>query len=62
MTCLSQEEIKKAKKITLKDSEGELLWHKKLVIDAAGLDTGLRKKRDGVTIFGSIAEIVINYS
>lgn len=51
-------EIQGATKLILQDEEGEILWNKLLIIDASGLQTGLRKKRDGFTFFGSVANYV----
>ncbi len=56
----TKDEVRLSKKLLLEDIEGELLWRKKLIIDAEGLDTGLRRKRDGMTLFGTLAEIVSN--
>lgn len=56
-------EIQTANKLLLQDEEGELLWKKLLIIDASGLQTGLRKKRDGFTFFGPDANYVkINFN
>jgi hypothetical protein len=35
-----------------KDDIGNFLYNKTLVITAAGLENGLRGKRDGITYFG----------
>ena len=55
-------EINQAPKLILEDIVGDLLFKKKLLIDASGLNDSLRNMRDGYTFFGSIKEHVINYS
>ncbi len=35
-----------------KDLDGELLYNKNLIINAAGMEDGKRNKRDGLTYFG----------
>ncbi len=52
-------EINQAPKLIVEDVEGDLLFKKKLHIDASGLHDSLRKMRDGYTFFGSIKEHVI---
>jgi len=59
-TVILDSEIKQAKNLKLEDIEGNLLNNKKLIIDAGGLSTGLRKMRDGHTFFGTVAEHVIH--
>jgi hypothetical protein len=54
-------EIQQAKKLTVEDEEGSLLFNNLLVIDASGLVNSLRKTRDGHVFFGPIAEYVLYY-
>jgi hypothetical protein len=51
-------EIKQMNKLILQDVEGNLLFNKKLYIDASGLNDSLRKMRDGFTFFGTVLEYV----
>jgi|LauGreDrversion4_2_1035121.scaffolds.fasta_scaffold1075636_1 hypothetical protein len=46
--------------IIKKDDIGNFLYNKTLVITAAGLDNGLRGKRDGITYFGEEEKKVIH--
>lgn len=52
-------EINQAHKLILEDIEGNLLFNKKLLIDASGLSESLRKMRDGYTFFGTSKEYVL---
>jgi argonaute-like protein implicated in RNA metabolism and viral defense len=49
---ITDEEIKNAPEIFLEEVMGEMLKNNKLLINAAGLTTGLRKARDGLVFFG----------
>lgn len=40
------------------DLEGEILKNETLYINAAGLENGLRNKRDGYSFFGCVKEYV----
>lgn len=51
-------EIEQAKRLTVEDEEGDLLFGQLLVIDASGLVNSLRKRRDGHVFFGPVAEYV----
>jgi hypothetical protein len=51
-------EIENAKKLCLKDVEGDLLKGEKLYINAAGLQNGLRNMRDGHSFFGTVEKMV----
>ena len=51
-------EINNASKLIIEDIEGDMLFRKKLKIDAGGLQESLRNMRDGYTFFGSVKEDV----
>jgi hypothetical protein len=59
--CILDYEIKQAKKLTLEDVEGDLLFNSVLMIDASGLVNSLRKMRDGYTFFGPVRDHVRRY-
>ncbi len=55
------EDVKHSNKLMIEEETGELLFNKKLIVNAAGLETGLRGKRDGMTFFGSTDKYVTLY-
>jgi hypothetical protein len=52
-------EIEHARKLCLKDVEGDLLRGEILYINAAGLQNGMRNMRDGHCFFGTVDKIVL---
>jgi hypothetical protein len=55
----NENEIKNAACLLLEELMGDVLRNNKLTINAAGLTTGLRKMKDGVSFFGKAAKSVI---
>jgi hypothetical protein len=62
-------EIKAARKLVLSDEIGDFLFKKIATINAAGLENGLRNKRDGYSFFGEkeklgdniVNDFLVNY-
>lgn len=53
---LENRDVKSCPRLQVFDIDGGLLWKKKLNINCLGLETGLRRKKDGITYFGPIRE------
>lgn len=52
-------EIKNAPQLIFEEIQGDMLKNNKLIINAAGLSTGLRKARDGLVFFGTPGKNVL---